>query len=56
MAMIRSTPSSTRRAWRAAMEPIETWSSWFADVGMLSTDAGWASTLFSEARAAAVYW
>ena len=44
------------RAWRAAVAPIETWSSWFAEVGIESTDAGWASTLFSDARAAAVYW
>ena len=56
MATIRSTPSSTARAWRAAIEPIETWSSWLALVGIESTDAGWARTLCSEARAAAVYW
>ena len=31
-----------------------TWSSWFADVGSESTDAGCASDLFSEASAAAV--
>jgi hypothetical protein len=43
------------RAWRAAAAPIETWSSWFADVGIESTDDGWASTLFSDASAAAVY-
>jgi hypothetical protein len=48
--------SRTSRAWRAAVAPIETWSSWFADVGMESAEAGWTSTLFSEARAAAVYW
>ncbi len=38
------------------MDPIETWSSWLADVGMESADAGWASTLCSLTRAAAVYW
>ena len=47
---------ATVRAWRAAIEPIETWSSWLALVGIESTDAGWARTLFSETRAAAVYW
>ena len=31
-----------------------TWSSWFAEVGRLSTEAGCASDLFSEASAAAV--
>ena len=56
MARIRSTWSRTIRAWRAAIEPIDTWSSWLALVGIESTDAGWARTLFSEARAAAVYW
>ena len=48
--------SRTRRAWRAAIEPIETWSSWLAEVGIESAEAGWASTLDSEASAAAVYW
>ena len=43
-------------AWRAAMGPIETWSSWFALVGIESTDAGWASDLFSDTSAAATYW
>ncbi len=41
---------------RAAMLPILTWSSWLAEVGMESTEAGWARTLFSETRDAAVYW
>ena len=44
------------RAWRPAIGPIETWSSWFALVGIESAEAGWARPLFSEARAAAVYW
>ena len=56
IARIRSTCASTVRAWRAAVGPIETWSSWFALVGIESTDDGCASTLFSEASAAAVYW
>ena len=43
-------------AWRAAIEPIETWSSWLAEVGIESALAGWARTLFSDASAAAVYW
>ena len=33
-----------------------TWSSWLAEVGMLSTLAGWASCLFSLVSAAAVTW
>ena len=39
---------------RAANVAIETWSSWFAEVGSESTDAGCASVLFSDASAAAV--
>ncbi len=39
---------------RAANVAMLTWSSWFADVGSESTDAGCASDLFSEASAAAV--
>src|SRR5258706_342615 len=39
-----------------AIGPMETWSSWLALVGTESTDAGCARTLFSDARAAAVYW
>ena len=35
---------------------METWSSWLADVGRLSTLCGWDSALFSLARAAAVTW
>ena len=56
IARICSTCPSTVRAWRAAVAPIETWSSWFALVGIESADDGCASTLFSDARAAAVYW
>ena len=42
------------RALRAAMEPIETWSSLSADVGIESTLAGWARPFSSDASAAAV--
>ena len=51
-----STFASTSRACRAAIEPIETWSSWFALVGIESAEAGWTSDLFSDTSAAAVYW
>ncbi len=54
MARIRRTLATTERACRAAIGPIETWSSLLADVVIESTLAGWASDLFSEARAAAV--
>ena len=39
---------------RAANVAIETWSSWLAEVGRLSTEAGCARLLFSLASAAAV--
>ena len=39
---------------RAANVAMLTWSSWLADVGSESTDAGCASDLFSDASAAAV--
>ena len=35
---------------------METKSSWLAEEGMESTEAGWARTLFSEAMEAAAYW
>ena len=38
------------RSRRAANVAIETWSSWFADVGRLSTLAGCASDLFSRGQ------
>ena len=41
---------------RAAKVAMDTWSSWLAEVGRLSTEAGWARVLFSEARAAEVTW
>ncbi len=48
---VLSTISARRRPAKVA---IDTWSSWLAEVGRLSTLAGWASDLFSEASAAAV--
>lgn len=42
-------------AFLAAMVPIETRSSMFAEVGIESTEAGWARILFSETRDAVVY-
>ena len=51
MPALLSAISDSRRAANVAML---TWSSWFAEVGRLSTLAGWASDLFSAASAAAV--
>ena len=48
---VLSTMSPKRRAAKVA---IDTWSSWLALVGRLSTLAGWARLLFSLARLAAV--
>ena len=39
-----------------AFGAIDTWSSWLAEVGRLSTLCGWARALLSLARAAAVTW
>ena len=46
-----------RQSWacRAAIMPIETWSSWPAEEVIESTEAGWASVFISETREAAVY-
>ena len=44
------------RSLRAADQPIDTWSSCMAEVGMLSTLAGTARRRHSATRAAAVYW
>ena len=55
MARTDWTFDSTVRSLRAACVDIETWSSALAPVGMESTEAGWASTLFSETIEAAVY-
>ena len=53
-ARMRRVLATTRAALRAAVTPMETWSSLLAEVGIESTLAGWARPLFSEARAAAV--
>ena len=53
IARMRSTLVQMLRALRAAVTPIETWSSWLALVGIVSTDAGCAQTLFSLASEAA---
>jgi len=46
----------TVRSLRPARADIDTWSSVFDDDGIESTDAGCASTLFSDTTLAAVYW
>ena len=56
MASTRVRPSTERRSLRAAAQPIETWSSCIAELGIESTDAGIASRLRSETSAACVYW
>ncbi len=53
MPRVFSAMSARRRPAKVAME---TWSSWLAEVGRLSTEAGWARVLFSEASAAEVTW
>src|ERR1035441_3888449 len=47
MAAMYSPFSTMVRNLRAAVMPMETWSSWPPEVGTLSTLAGWASTLHS---------
>ena len=60
-AAISSTASTTSRFcitfrhFRAAIDPMELWSSWLALVGIESTLAGCESTLFSDTILAAVY-
>ena len=56
MASTRVSPSSERRNLRAADQPIDTWSSCIAELGIESTQAGTASRLSSETIAAWVYW
>src|SRR6185437_12238679 len=46
---------TTSRSLRTEVQPIDTWSSCLPEVGMVSTLAGWASTLFSLTSEAAVY-
>ena len=54
IASTRSRFSTIAASLRAAIGDIETWSSLAAEVGIESTEAGCASTLHSETRAAAV--
>src|SRR5206468_1278973 len=54
-ARMRVVLAAMARAWRAAIGPMLTWSSALADVGIVSTLAGWARLLFSDASAAEVY-
>ena len=56
IAITRVSPSTARRSLRAADQPIETWSSCIAELGIESTLAGTASRLSSETIAACVYW
>ncbi len=56
MASTRAVLSRTWDSFLPAPQPIETWSSWEPEVGIDSTEAGWARTRFSATRAAAVYW
>ena len=52
MARIARRLSTTLRSLRAAAQPIDTWSSCIADVGIESTLAGTANRLFSATNAA----
>ena len=54
-ATTRASPSTERRSLRAADQPIETWSSCIALLGIESTLAGFASRFSSETIAAWVY-
>ena len=56
IARMRRRLSTARRSLRAACQPIETWSSCIAELGIESTLAGTARRLFSVTRAAWVYW
>ena len=56
MARICTRLSTTLRNLRPACQPIETWSSCMAELGMESTLAGTASRLLSETSPAWVYW
>src|ERR1019366_5392863 len=56
MAAMYSPFSTMVRSLRAAVMPMETWSSWPPEVGTLSTLAGWASTLHSLSSETAATW
>ena len=55
MASTLLSASSARRSFRPADQPIDTWSSRMAELGMESTLAGTATRLSSLTRAARVY-
>lgn len=54
--MTRESASTLRRSLRAPPQPIDTWSSCMALLGIESTLAGVASRFISETIPAAVYW
>ena len=56
IATTRVASATARSALSAAPMLMLTWSSRLAEVGMVSTLAGWARVLISDARAAAVTW
>ena len=56
MAIAASASRMHSRAWRAAIMPMLTWSSWPAEDVIESTAAGCARLFISETRDAAVYW
>ena len=56
IASTRVSPSIERRSLRPAAQPIDTWSSCIAELGIESTLAGAASRLSSDTSAACVYW
>ncbi|CAB4778501.1 unannotated protein [freshwater metagenome] len=56
IARMRDKFSTTLRNLRAALHPIETWSSCMAELGIESTLAGVARRLFSLTNPACVYW
>src|SRR5215213_6224105 len=53
-ASTRVSPSTASRSLRPADQPIDTWSSCMAELGMESTEAGTASRFISDTMAAAV--
>src|SRR5690606_2652804 len=55
IAMTRARPSTARRSFRAADQPMATWSSCIALDGIESTEAGTASRLSSDTIPACVY-
>ena len=56
MASTRESASTAFSSLRPACQPIDTWSSCIAELGIESTDAGCASRFISVTKEAAVYW